>query len=140
MCLIRRYDLPAKSMPFKAEIEDTFVHNTLHTLFQTVFSPYNVEWENKQADGSKERRRRDGAKEGLRPDLQLSHRGRVLLFLEVKPPGPSLQESVYLSDRWKLFNLAKDEIDKGMREHVHIPFVVVVQVFGKSCIVSYNWC
>ncbi|KAF9157588.1 hypothetical protein BGX20_003831, partial [Mortierella sp. AD010] len=120
------YSLPATYFSFKQDLEDTFVHKTLNALFSTIFALFDLEWANKHAEGSRERR-----KDGLKPDLQLDIGGRTVLFLEVKPPGPVHHESDYLSDKWKLLNLAKDEIDRNLRRHFHMPFIVTIQVFGE---------
>ncbi|KAG0302966.1 hypothetical protein BGZ98_007100, partial [Dissophora globulifera] len=48
----------------------------------------------------------------------------------VKPSGPDQQEPHYLADKWKLHNLAKDEIDRNMRQHLDVPFIVIIQVFA----------
>lgn len=121
------YSLPDTYLPYIQDVEDSFVHKTLNAMFSTVFTSFEFEWANKHAEGSKERR----GKDGLKPDLQLSIEGRVVLFMEVKPPGPNQHESDYLSDKWKLFNLAKDEIDRSLRQHVFLPFIVTIQVYGK---------
>ena len=106
----------------------------LYTMFTIAFKGFDLEWANLHVDGSFARRTIDG-EQGLRPDLQLKRRGKALLYLEVKPPGPSYREATYLADKWKLFNLAKDEIDRCLRQHFLLPFVVV-QVFGMQSFMS----
>ncbi|KAF9428890.1 hypothetical protein BGZ94_000669 [Podila epigama] len=103
-------DLPRTYHAFDADDgEDTFVHKTLHAIFSTVFTDFHMAWANKSAKGSKARRT-EGDRQGLRPDLQISVANQTVLFLEVKPPTGT-NESVYLADKWKLANLAKDELD-----------------------------
>ncbi|KAF9084542.1 hypothetical protein BGX27_003784, partial [Mortierella sp. AM989] len=113
---------------FLDEGEDSFVHKALHAMISTVFGDFKKKWANKSAEGSKERRK-ENDKEGLRPDLQVTINNQTVLFMEVKPPSCAA-EMTYLADRWKLANLAKDELDASLRKHIRLPFVTIIQVFG----------
>ncbi|KAG0360260.1 hypothetical protein BGZ54_009638 [Gamsiella multidivaricata] len=127
-CFLKN-DLPQTYYPFSAdEGEDSFVHKALHAMISTVFSDFKKKWANKSAEGSKERRKEDD-REGLRPDLQITINNQIVLFMEVKPPSCAT-ELKYLADRWKLANLAKDELDASLRKHIRLPFVTTIQVFG----------
>ncbi|KAG0328915.1 hypothetical protein BG004_002443, partial [Podila humilis] len=122
-------DLPQTYYTFKTDDgEDTFVHNALHAVISTVFSDFKKKWANVSAEGSKERRKEDD-REGLRPDLQVTVNDQTVLFMEVKPPSCT-NELTYLADRWKLANLAKDELDASLQKHIRLPFVTTIQVFG----------
>ncbi|KAF9345933.1 hypothetical protein BGX34_004352 [Mortierella sp. NVP85] len=124
-------DLPVTSFPFdEIDGEDTFVHKTLHSIFSTVFEGFHIRWANKAARGSRERRKGD-KKEGLRPDYQVLKNDVPLLYLEVKPLS-SMTEQEYLSDRWKLANMAKDELDASYHKHIRLPFMTVIQIFGRK--------
>ncbi|KAF9995286.1 hypothetical protein BGZ79_011018 [Entomortierella chlamydospora] len=87
-------------------------------------------WANKSAEGSKERRREDD-REGLRPDLQVEINNQTVLYMEVKPPSSSAKLT-NLADRWKLVNLAKDELDAPLRKHIRLPFMTIIRIFGRK--------
>ncbi|KAF8957423.1 hypothetical protein BGZ46_002190 [Entomortierella lignicola] len=124
-----KIDLPSTYFDFDIdEAEDTFVHRVLHSVISTVFKDLTIKWANKAAEGSKERRKEDG-KEGLRPNLQISKSYQAILFLEAKSPS-RIKEAIYLSDHWKLVNLAKDELDSCLRRHFKLEFFTTIQVFG----------
>lgn len=92
-------------------------------MLSTVFEGFQTIWANKAAKGSTERRKEYG-KEGLRPDFQIIKNGVPVLYMEVKPLG-STTEQEYLSDRWKLTNMAKDELDACYRKHIRLSFMTV---------------
>lgn len=124
-------ELPVTSFPFdEIDGEDTFVHKTLHSIFSTVFKGFHIRWANKAARGSRERRKED-KKEGLRPDYQVLKNDVPLLYLEVKSLA-STTEQEYLRDRWKLANMAKDELDASYHKHIRLPFMTVIQIFGRK--------
>ncbi|KAG0218071.1 hypothetical protein BGX31_011701 [Mortierella sp. GBA43] len=124
-------ELPVTSFPFdEIDGEDTFVHKTLHSIFSTVFKGFHIRWANKAARGSRERRKED-KKEGLRPDYQVLKNDVPLLYLEVKSLA-STTEQEYLRDRWKLANMAKDELDASYHKHIRLPFMTVIQIFDGS--------
>ncbi|KAK3823488.1 MAG: hypothetical protein J3Q66DRAFT_143685 [Benniella sp.] len=124
-------ELPKTSYSFgNDDGEDTFVHSVLHSMVSTVFQGFKITWANKTATGSKLRRKDDG-KEGLRPNCQVIKNGVRVLYIEVKPLE-STTESEYLADRWKLANLAKDELDACYRRHIQLPFMTIVQVYGRK--------
>ncbi|KAF9201999.1 hypothetical protein BGZ49_007821 [Haplosporangium sp. Z 27] len=110
------------------DIIDIFRSLVLHSIISTVFKDLTIKWANKAAEGSKERRKEDG-KESLRPDLQISKNNQAILFLEAKSPA-RIKEAIYLSDPWKLVNLAKDELDSCLRRHFKLEFFTTIQVFG----------
>ncbi|KAF9997879.1 hypothetical protein BGZ65_006562 [Modicella reniformis] len=104
---------------FCAQGASLYVINSVHTI-----------WSNKTATGSRERRKKDG-KEGLRPDFQVIKNGIAMLYLEVKPPE-STTEQEYLGDRWKLANLVKDELNACYQKHIRLPFMTVIQIYGRK--------
>ncbi|KAF9346304.1 hypothetical protein BGX34_004045 [Mortierella sp. NVP85] len=95
------------------------------TIFKQLYDMAKV-WSNEAADGSRERRKNDG-KEGLRPDLQVFINKQAVL--EVKPAS-NMTEPTYLSDKWKVVHLAKDELDLSLKKHIRLPYTVAIQVFG----------
>ncbi|KAF9344858.1 hypothetical protein BGX34_005266, partial [Mortierella sp. NVP85] len=124
-------DLPQTSYPFtENDGEDSFVHRVLHTLLTTVFDGFRTVWANKAAAGSRERRKEDG-KEGLRPDFQVFRNDVPVLYLEAKPLE-STTANEYLADRWKLANLAKDELNACYRKHISLPYMTIIQVYGRK--------
>ncbi|KAI8349388.1 hypothetical protein B0O80DRAFT_501478 [Mortierella sp. GBAus27b] len=44
----------------------------------------------------------------------------------------STTEQEYLRDRWKLANMAKDELDASYHKHIRLPFMTVIQIFGRK--------
>ncbi|KAG0204595.1 hypothetical protein BGX31_003148, partial [Mortierella sp. GBA43] len=94
---------------------------------------FQVIWANKAAQGSRERRKEFG-REGLRPDFQIIKKGIPVLYMEAKPLG-STTEQEYLSDRWKLANLAKDELDACYRKHIRLPFMTIIQIYGRKMVI-----
>lgn len=125
--------LPKTSFPFGNDDEDTFVHMMLHSMLSIVFQEFQVIWANKAAQGSRERRKEFG-REGLRPDFQIIKKGIPVLYMEAKPLG-STTEQEYLSDRWKLANLAKDELDACYRKHIRLPFMTIIQIYGRKMVI-----
>ncbi|KAF9344031.1 hypothetical protein BGX34_006065, partial [Mortierella sp. NVP85] len=122
-------DLPQALYPFP-ENDDTFVHRVLHSMLSTIFQDFKTVWANKAATGSRERREEDG-KEGWCPDLQVIKNDVAVMYLKVK----SLESTTaheYLADRWKLASLAKDELDACYRKHISLPFMTIVQVYGRK--------
>ncbi|KAK3810188.1 MAG: hypothetical protein J3Q66DRAFT_404949 [Benniella sp.] len=119
--------LPLESHTFEKSVEDTFCHGAIDTLF-THFFPrrgvYDLEWANKEASGSKERRYN-----GYKPDAIVSRDGCEIFFLEVKPPEESAIRH-YLSDQWKLANLCKDTITSFVGQGRAITKAAGIQIFG----------
>ncbi|KAF9405752.1 hypothetical protein BGZ76_006490 [Entomortierella beljakovae] len=122
--------LPMKYLSFKNGIEDTYCHGIIDALFTRQFSvrsAYDLEWANKEANGSKERR-----DNGYKPDAIISKDGKELAFVEIKPPKEDRSMKLYLKDQWKLANYCKDNIDMYLRHGIRITESAAIQIFGKD--------
>ncbi|KAF9580152.1 hypothetical protein BGW38_003313 [Lunasporangiospora selenospora] len=78
--------LPLDFLPFERGLEYTYCHGVIDTLLTRQFpvrSKYHLDWANKEAQGSKERRANM-----YKPDWIISSRNnrQELAILEVKPP------------------------------------------------------
>ncbi|KAG0009498.1 hypothetical protein BGZ80_002336, partial [Entomortierella chlamydospora] len=121
-------ELPVKYRPFNYDIEDTYCHGVIDALFTRQFpstSVYKLDWANKEANGSKERRGY-----GLKPDAIISRQGIELAFVEVKPPKGQRCVKSYLEDLWKLANFCKDGIDKCLSDSLEVRKAAGFQIFG----------
>ncbi|KAG0270143.1 hypothetical protein BGZ95_001787 [Linnemannia exigua] len=122
--------LPLEYLPFERGLEDTYCHGVIDALLTRQFparSKYRLDWANKEAGGSKERR-----VNGYKPDgiISSSSNHRELAFLEVKPPKEQHCKRAFLEDLWKLANYCKDAIDSNLRQGIQIRKAAAVQVFG----------
>lgn len=88
-------------------------------------SGYKVKWANAVDEGSRVRRG-----DGLKADGTLSRASSVLCHVEIKPPCQMFCTNDFLSDYWKLANLAKDCIDNHLTYGRSIQKFASVQVFG----------
>ncbi|KAI1315271.1 hypothetical protein EDD11_001052 [Mortierella claussenii] len=125
--------LPTEYLTFENEAEDTYCHSFIDALFTRQFpakSQYRLEWANKQADGSKERRGN-----GYKPDVIVSKLRRELAFVEIKPPREQRCSRPHLEDLWKLANFCKDAIDLHLRSGVDIRKAAAVQIFDTCRVV-----
>ncbi|KAF9899151.1 hypothetical protein EC991_009520, partial [Linnemannia zychae] len=124
--------LPVEYLPFERGLEDTYCHGVIDALLTRQFpakSKYHLDWANKEAEGSKERRVK-----GYKPDGIFSSRSihRELAFLEVKPPKEQNYKRAFLEDLWKLANFCKDAIDNHLHQGFQIRKAAAVQVFGHN--------
>ncbi|KAG0271754.1 hypothetical protein BGZ95_000382 [Linnemannia exigua] len=95
--------LPLEFLPFERGLEDTYCHGVIDALLTRQFparSKYHLDWANKEAWGSKERR-----------------------INGYKPDG-------IIKDLWKLANYCKDAIDSNLHQGLQIRKAAAVQVFG----------
>ncbi|KAF9422907.1 hypothetical protein BGZ76_003713 [Entomortierella beljakovae] len=125
--------LPVEYLSFETGIEDTYCHGVIDALFSMKFpsrSVYRVNWANKMAEGSKDRRGGDGYK----PDAIISRYGNELTFVEIKPPKSEHSTKSYLDDQWKLANFCKDAIDRYLRNGIEIRKLAALQIFGHRMI------
>jgi hypothetical protein len=126
---LRAMKLPVDYLSFQNGIEDTFCHGIVDALFCRQFptrSVYTLDWTNKEAGGSRNRR-----VYGNRPDAIISRNGRELAFVEVKPPKEDRNVKAYIEDQWKLANFCKDTIDLHLRDGRDIRKAAAVQIFGR---------
>ncbi|KAG0008870.1 hypothetical protein BGZ80_002976 [Entomortierella chlamydospora] len=127
--LIRK--LPRRALSFIQGYEDTFAHSSMDALFTTVFPAndcYELDWANRPADGSKERRG-----DALKPDATILKSCYELAFVEVKPPKEDRTARPYLEDLWKLANFCKDAIDNHITYgRGFITKTAGIQIYGKS--------
>ncbi|KAG0053429.1 hypothetical protein BGZ83_001143 [Gryganskiella cystojenkinii] len=126
--------LPLEYLPFQQGLEDTYCHGVIDALLTRQFparSKFHLEWANKEARGSKERRIN-----GYKPDGVISNRNnhRELAFLEVKPPKEQHCKRAFLEDLWKLANFCKDTIDSHLRQGLRIHKAAALQVFGHGMV------
>ncbi|KAG0369688.1 hypothetical protein BGZ54_009178 [Gamsiella multidivaricata] len=106
---------------FEKDLEDTFCHAALDTLFSLYFpkkGKYVLDWANKETEGPKERR-----KNGYKPDAIISRGCREIAFVE-------------------------DSINSHFGQGFDIRKVAAVQVFGHKVTLHtmiyrngvYHWC
>ncbi|KAI7828590.1 hypothetical protein BC939DRAFT_60983 [Gamsiella multidivaricata] len=93
---IRALKLSLEYHCFEKDLEDTFCHAALDTLFSLYFpkkGKYVLDWANKETEGPKERR-----KNGYKPDAIISRGCREIAFVEVKPLKEGHHARMFLED------------------------------------------
>lgn len=107
--------LPVEYLSFDNGIEDTYCHGIIDALLTRQFPArcvYKLDWANKVAKGSKERR-----DHGYKPDAIISRLGKDLAFIEIKPP--------------KEEHCASSYFDMYLRHGYDIRKAAAVQIYGK---------
>ncbi|KAG0380781.1 hypothetical protein BGX24_005162 [Mortierella sp. AD032] len=121
--------LPKEYFAWVQKNEDTFAHGAVDIILKHFFPentpPYELDWANRSASGSKARRG-----DPLKPDATILKSAMEIAYVEIKAPKDSRSQSRFVEDLWNLTSEARDQIDLHLRNQRSITVVPCIQVFG----------
>ncbi|KAG0279324.1 hypothetical protein BGZ95_001573 [Linnemannia exigua] len=121
--LLMSNKLPKEYFAWVQQNEDTFAHGAVDIILKHFFpentpTPYELNWANRSASGSKARRG-----DPLKPDATVA-------YVETKAPKDSRYQSRFVEGMWSLTSEARDQIDFHLRNQRSITVVPCIYVFG----------
>ncbi|KAF9972074.1 hypothetical protein BGZ73_004877 [Actinomortierella ambigua] len=121
--------LPKEYFPWIQKNEDTFAHGAVDIILKHLFPqntpPYELDWANRPASGSKARRG-----DPLKPDATILKSSMEVAYVEIKAPKDSRSQSKFVEDLWNLASQARDQIDLHLRCQRSILVIPCIQIFG----------
>ncbi|KAF9585347.1 hypothetical protein BGW38_002803 [Lunasporangiospora selenospora] len=96
-------------------------------IYETPYyytSPYDLDWANHSASGSKARRG-----DPLKPDATVLKSAIEVAYVEIKAANDSCSQSKFVEDQWNLSSEARSQIDLHLCNQRSITVVPCIQVF-----------
>ncbi|KAI8345116.1 hypothetical protein B0O80DRAFT_475567 [Mortierella sp. GBAus27b] len=121
--------LPREFFAWVQNNKDTFAHGAIDIILRHIFPentpPYELDWVNRPASGSKARRG-----DPLKPDATVIKSAVEVAYVEIMAPKDSSSQTKFVEDQWNLASEARDLIDLHLRNQRQVTVVPCLQVFG----------